>query len=66
MSKHLGHDHLSGNRFQIVDLDSTANTVTIRYAPNAWMPGAEPTQRMSWTDFVRHLINGHFEIYRGT
>lgn len=66
MNKHVGHDHLSGNRFQIVGLDPAANTVAIQYDLNAWMPNAEPNQQMTWTEFVSHLINGHFEIYRGT
>jgi calcineurin-like phosphoesterase family protein len=64
MHPHIGLDHLTGYRFQIVKLCGDTNTVVIHYEETAWPQETEPTRRMAWTEFVDHLIQGHFEILR--
>lgn len=64
MHPHIGLDHLTGYRFQIVELCADTNTVLISYEETAWPQELEPTRRMVWTEFVDHLIQGHFEILR--
>lgn len=52
MHPHIGLDHLTGYRFQIVKLSADTNTVVIRYEETAWPQETEPTRRMPWTEFV--------------
>ncbi|MVF24383.1 hypothetical protein EVC37_22650 [Methylocaldum sp. BRCS4] len=64
MHPHIGLDHLTGYRFQIIELSADTNTVLLHYEETAWPQEVEPTRRMAWTEFVDHLIQGHFEILR--
>jgi hypothetical protein len=64
MTKHVGHDHLSGYRFHITDIDADTRTVAIKYDETAWHHGVAMTDQLNWTDFLAHLIDGRFEIRR--
>ncbi len=64
MTKHIGHDHLSGYRFHITEIDQDSRTVAIRYDETAWRPGVTMVDRINWTEFLEHLIDGRFEIRR--
>ncbi len=64
MIKHVGHDHHSGYRFHITEIDADSHKVAIQYDETAWQPGVTVTDRFDWTEFLVHLLDGRFEIRR--
>lgn len=64
MMKHIGHDHRSGYRFHITEIDPDSRKVAIQYDETAWQPGVTVTDQIDWTEFLEHLIDGRFEIRR--
>lgn len=62
MNKHVGHDHVQGYRFHIVDIDPVNQTVAIQYESTAWMKDRELTEELPCADFLEHLAAGRFEI----
>ncbi len=64
MTNHIGHDHRSGYRFHITDIDPHSHKVAIQYDETAWQPGVTLTDQLDWTEFLAHLIDGRFEIRR--
>ena len=64
MIKHIGHDHRSGYRFHITEIDTDSHKVAIQYDETAWRPGVTMRDQLDWTEFLEHLIDGRFEIRR--
>ncbi len=62
MSKHIGHDHLLKNHFNIIGIDPPGQSVILQYENNGWMRGQEPIQQLGWVEFIEGVMEGRFEI----
>ena len=62
MTHSIGRDLRTRGKFQITGIDEGRGLIFLRHAHDGWVNPPLTTEEVPWSQFIRDLMDGHYEI----